>query len=78
MEQMVRLAKELGLSADQQAALDRLAGESESRLRELWKPVVPEARAEVDAFNRKLQEILTPEQRARLAQAIEKRIPAKS
>ena len=78
MEQMVRWAKELGLSADQQAALDRLAGDSESRLRELWKPVLPEAKAEVDAFSRKLQEILTPEQRARLAQAMEKRSPPKS
>jgi hypothetical protein len=52
MEQMVRWAKELGLSAEQQSALDRLAGDSESRLRELWKPVLPEAKAEVDAFSR--------------------------
>ena len=75
---MVRLTKDLGLSVSQQAALDRLAGDTEARLREIWKPVLPEAKAEVDGFSRKLQEILTQEQRSRLAQAIEKRVPPKS
>ncbi len=78
LEQMVRLTKDLGLSVSQQAALDRLAGDTEARLREIWKPVLPEAKAEVDGFSRKLQEILTQEQRSRLAQAIEKRVPPKS
>jgi len=37
--------------------------------------VLPGAKAEVDEFDRKLQEILTPEQRVRLAQMLQKRNP---
>jgi hypothetical protein len=75
LEQLSRLARELKLAPGQQSSLEELVGATEARLAELWKPVLPGAKAEVDEFDRKLQEILTPEQRVRLAQMLQKRNP---
>lgn len=73
LEQLSRLARELNLTQEQLSSLEVLVGSTEAQLREIWKPVLPGAKSEVDDFDRKLQEILSPEQRARLAQMLQKR-----
>jgi hypothetical protein len=75
LEQLSRLARELNLTPEQLSSLEVLVGSTESRLRDIWKPVLPGAKSEVDDFDRRLQEILSPEQRARMAQMLQKRSP---
>jgi hypothetical protein len=66
LDQSERIARELDLSPDQSAELKRILAASRARLVKVWKPLLPEAQAEVDDFQRKLREILSPEQREKL------------
>lgn len=66
LDQAERISRELDLSPEQTTELKRLLAASRARLVQVWRPLLPEAQAEVDEFQRKLRAILTPEQRERL------------
>lgn len=66
LDQSERIARELNLSPEQTAELQRILAASRARLVQVWRPLLPNAQAEVDDFQRKLREILSPEQREKL------------
>lgn len=65
IEAMARWSRELELEASQRQRIDAILERAGVRLRDLWEPVAPQARAEIDAARRQLEETLTPEQRQR-------------
>lgn len=65
IEAMARWSRELELEASQRQRIDAILERAGVRLRDLWQPVAPQARAEIDAARRQLEQTLTPEQRQR-------------
>ena len=65
IEAMARWSRELELEASQRQRIDAILERAGVRLRDLWEPVAPQARAEIDAARRQLEQTLTPEQRQR-------------
>ena len=66
LDQSERIARELDLTPDQAAEVKRILAASRARLVKVWRPLLPEAQAEVDDFQLKLRGLLTPEQREKL------------
>ena len=62
IEAMARWSRELELEASQRQRIDAILERAGVRLRDLWEPVAPQARAEIDAARRQLEQTLTPEQ----------------
>lgn len=73
LELAERLAGELDLTPDQKTEFLKALAESQGRLAKLWNPVIPSAKSEVDQFNRRLAEILTPDQMAKLDRLSQRR-----
>ncbi len=63
-----RWGDRLDLTAEQRDKIDRLVRESQERVRALWEPVGPKIQEETRAVRAKIEEILTPEQRAKFAE----------
>ena len=76
LELAERLATELDLTPDQKTEFLKALAESQGRLAKLWNPVIPSAKSEVEQFNRRLAEILTPEQKAKLDRLSQRRPPS--
>ncbi len=66
LDQSERIARELDLTPEQAAEVKRILAASRARLVKVWRPLLPEAQAEVDDFQKKLRELLSPEQREKL------------
>jgi Spy/CpxP family protein refolding chaperone len=77
IEAMGRWSQELNLEAGQRERIDAILRSGTERLRELWVPVAPRARGEIDAVRREIEEILTPEQRRQWNEARRRRATPK-
>jgi len=60
-----RLGERLNLSQAQREHIDGLIGESQNRMRDLWKPVESPAREELRRLRKAIEAELTPDQRRR-------------
>lgn len=65
IEAMARWSRELELEPSQRQRIDAILERAGVRLRDLWEPVAPQARGEIDAARRQIEQTLTPEQRRR-------------
>lgn len=77
MSFMERLAKDLELTPDQAEKIDRIIKSSQERLRALWEPVAPKARAEMTNSRAAISAVLTPEQRERMEELFKHRGPGR-
>jgi Spy/CpxP family protein refolding chaperone len=59
------LARDLGLTAEQQARIDEILDEQQRRMREIMGETRPRTRAILKETRARVEEVLTPEQRAR-------------
>lgn len=60
-----RWGDRLDLTAEQRDKIDRLVRESQERVRALWEPVGPKIQEETRSVRTRIEEILTPDQRAK-------------
>ncbi|MEY4691909.1 MAG: hypothetical protein RIT19_2234 [Verrucomicrobiota bacterium] len=63
IEAMARWTRDLNLETTQRERIDAILKRATGRLRELWAPVAPRTRREIDAARYEIEQILTPEQR---------------
>jgi Spy/CpxP family protein refolding chaperone len=63
-----RLAADLDLSPEQRAAIDSIVRDQQQRVRALTAEVEPQFRAIAEQTRGRIEAVLTPEQRARLAE----------
>jgi periplasmic protein CpxP/Spy len=61
-----RIARELELTPDQRAQIDLILDEQQARMRAILTETRPQTRAVVRETRARIEEVLTPEQRARL------------
>lgn len=59
------LARELGLTAEQQTRIDEILDEQQRRMREIMRETRPRTRAILKETRAQVEEVLTPEQLAR-------------
>lgn len=60
-----RMDRELALTADQHAQIEKIISVSQDRTREIWKPVSVEMGKETTSACEQIREVLTPEQQAK-------------
>lgn len=63
MDFMRRIGDRLGLSDEQKQQIDQHLRESQQRMRELWDPLAPKFKEEMERVRRAIDAELTPEQR---------------
>lgn len=63
VELMGRVQKELDLTPEQHARIEKLIEESQQRIRDLWDQVAPDIHDEYDDVQKKLCQELTPDQK---------------
>lgn len=68
-----RAQKELNLTEEQKSRIDGFVRESQERLRALWQPIAPQAKAEFDALRDKIRAELSEDQRARFDESLRER-----
>ena len=73
LEAMARWSQELNLNPAQRERIESVLREAQGRLRELWVPVAPRARNEIEAARRDIEALLSPDQRARWDEARRRR-----
>ena len=73
LELAEKLSSELDLTPDQKTEFLKALAETQGRLAKIWNPVIPAAKSEVEQFHRRLAEILTPEQKAKLDRLTQRR-----
>ena len=62
-EYIKKLHKNLQLTTEQSAQVETILVESQNRMKKLWEPMAPEAKAEYGRTRKEITQILTPEQR---------------
>ena len=65
MEMLRRVERELDLTPDQRAQVDRIITASQERTKKLMEPIVPQLHAELQEAKEAVRAVLTPEQRPR-------------
>jgi Spy/CpxP family protein refolding chaperone len=65
VELMGRVQKELELSPEQHARIEKIIGDSQERIRDLWDQVAPDIHDEYDDVQKKVCQELSPEQKKR-------------
>ena len=65
VELMGRVQKDLDLSPEQHARIEKIIGDSQERIRDLWDQVAPDIHDEYDDVQKKLCLELSPEQKKR-------------
>ena len=65
MEVLRRVERELDLTSDQRAEVDRIITASQERTKKLMEPISPQLRAELQETKEAVRAVLTPEQRSR-------------
>jgi Spy/CpxP family protein refolding chaperone len=68
-----RLSSDLGLTPDQRAAIDSIVRDQQQRVRALTAEVEPQFRAIAEQTRGRVEAVLTPEQRTRLAELRDER-----
>jgi Spy/CpxP family protein refolding chaperone len=64
-EDRERLARELGLTSEQQAQIDAILDEQQTQIRSIMRETRPRTRAVLRETRSRIEEVLTPEQQAR-------------
>ena len=77
LEAMARWTRELDLESAQQEQIGGLLKSAQARLRDLWAPVAPRARGEIEAARSEIEKLLSPDQRQRWNEARRRRGAAK-
>jgi hypothetical protein len=77
LEAMARWTRELDLESAQQEQIGVLLKSAQARLRDLWAPVAPRARGEIEAARSEIERLLSPDQRQRWDEARRRRGAAK-
>jgi len=62
---MRQVQKDLDLTPEQHAKIDKIIGDSQERIRDLWDQVAPDIHDEYEDVKKKLSEQLTPDQKKR-------------
>lgn len=65
VELMGRVQKDLDLTPDQRARIEKIIGDGQDHIRDLWNQVAPDIRDEYDDVKKKLCDVLTPQQKKR-------------
>ena len=65
VELMGRVQKDLDLTPEQHARIEKIIADSQARIRDLWDQVAPDIHDEYEDVQKKLCEELTPEQKKR-------------
>ena len=65
VELMGRVQKDLDLSPEQHARIEKIIGDAQERIRDLWDQVAPDIHDEYDDFQKKMCTELTPDQKKR-------------
>jgi Spy/CpxP family protein refolding chaperone len=65
VELMGRVQKDLDLTPEQHARIEKIIGDAQERIRDLWDQVAPDIHDEYDDFQKKLCNELTPDQKKR-------------
>jgi Spy/CpxP family protein refolding chaperone len=68
VELMMRVQKDLNLSPEQREHIEKIIGDGQDRIRDLWDQVAPEIYDEFEDVKQKLCAELTPEQNKRFAE----------
>jgi len=77
LEAMARWTRELDLTGKQREEIGALLKSAQARLRDLWAPVAPRARGEIEAARSEIEGLLSPDQRQRWNEARRRRGAAK-
>lgn len=77
LEAMARWTQELDLTGTQREQIGVLLKSAQARLRDLWAPVAPRARGEIEAARSEIERLLSPDQRQRWNEARRRRGAAK-
>lgn len=77
IEAMARWTRELNLEAAQRERIDAILQRAAAHLRDLWAPVAPQARGEIEGARREIEDILTLDQRRQWNEARRRRSNAK-
>lgn len=77
IEAMARWTRELNLEAAQRERIDAILQRATARLRDLWAPVAPQARGEIEGARREIEGILTLDQRRQWNEARRRRANAR-
>jgi hypothetical protein len=70
LEFLMRVRKELELSAEQNERIEKIIREGQERSRKLWEGVAPELRTELQSVHARIRAELSPEQRRRFEQLL--------
>ncbi len=65
VELMGRVQKDLDLTPEQRACIEKIIGDAQDRIRDLWEQVAPDIHDEYEDVQKKLCEELTPDQKKR-------------
>jgi Spy/CpxP family protein refolding chaperone len=65
VELMGRVQKDLDLTPDQRARIEKIISDAQGRIRDLWDQVAPDIHDEYEDVQKKLCEELTPDQKKR-------------
>jgi Spy/CpxP family protein refolding chaperone len=65
VELMGRVQKDLDLTPEQHARIEKIIGDSQERIRDLWDQVAPDIHDEYDDVQKKVCSELTPDQKKR-------------
>jgi hypothetical protein len=65
VELMGRVQKDLDLSPEQHARIEKIIGDSQERIRDLWDQVAPDIHDEYDDVQKKVCQELSPDQKKR-------------
>jgi len=74
MDFLRHMGDALGLSPEQRERIDKLIKESQQRTRELWEPIGPKFKAEMERLKAAVDAELTPEQRAKAEELHKRRL----
>lgn len=78
LEAMARWSRELNLEPAQRERIESVLKTAQDRLRDLWSPVAPRARGEIEAARIEIEAFLTPDQRRHWNEARRRRSDTKS
>jgi hypothetical protein len=72
VELMGRVQKDLDLTPEQHARIEKIIGDSQQRIRDLWDQVAPDIHDEYDDVQKKVCEELSPDQKKRFDDLMKK------
>jgi len=78
LEAMSRWSRDLDLEPSQRERIEGVLKTAQGRLRDLWLPVAPRARGEIEAARREIEGLLSSDQRRRWDELRHRRGEAKS